>query len=149
MNVFCAAPRERLDYAIEHGRYLSPLYQAVRDFGCALVIVTQGLEPFDLVTAGMPVILVLGDDLDEALGPAAFDAKSLRRLLKGVRLAAVVACEPLPEIYASAARHAVLLRKDVVLVETQPEQEIAWVNLIKSIEPDTAFLLGSVKGGTA
>ena len=149
MRVFCAAPRERLDYAIEHGRHLAPLYEAVRDFGCALVVVPQGLGPFDLPVADMPAIIVLGDDLDEALGPAAFDAKSLRRSLKGVRLAAIVACEPLPEIYASAARHAVLLRKNVVIVETQPEHEIAWVNLIRSIAPDTAFLLGSVHGGTA
>ncbi len=149
MSVFCAAPRERLDYAIEHGRHLAPLYEAVRDFGCALVVVPQGLEPFELLTADMPCIIVLGDDLVEALGPAAFDAKSLRRALKGVRLAAIVGCGPSPEFYESAARHAVLLRKNVVIVETQPEHEIAWVNLIRSIAPDTAFLLGSVRGGTA
>ena len=148
MNVG-AVPRSRLDFAVEHGRHLAPLYEAARDFGCLLAMVPQGVGPFDAPGADRPVIAVIGDDLDEALGPSAFDEQSLRRLLRGVRLAAVVACEPLPGIYAEAARHAVLLRKNVVIVETQPEHEIAWFNLIKLIAPDAAFLLGSVKGGTA
>ena len=37
MNVFCAAPGDRLDYAIEHGRYLRPIFKAMRDSGCSLV----------------------------------------------------------------------------------------------------------------
>ena len=28
----CAVPRERLDFAVEHGRHLAPLYEAARDF---------------------------------------------------------------------------------------------------------------------
>ena len=134
---------------IENGKHLAPLWEAVRDFGCVLVFVPQGLGPFDLPPGNMPTIIVLGDDLDEALGPVAFDEQSLRRSLKGVTLAAIVACEPLPEIYADAARHAVVLRKNVVIVETQPEQEIQWVNLIREIEPDAAFFVGSVKEGEA
>ncbi len=105
--------------------------------------------PFDAAPGDRPAIVIIGDDLDEALGPSAFDERSLRRLLRGVRLAAVVACKPLPQIYAAAARHAVLLRQNVVIVETRPEHEITWFNLIKSIAPDAAFLLGSVKGGQA
>jgi hypothetical protein len=134
---------------LKHGRHLVPLYEAAHDFGCLLAMVPQGAGPFDAPGDDRPVIAVIGDDLDQALGPSAFDEQSLRYLLKGVRLAAIVSCDPLPEIYASAARHAVLLRKNVVIVETQPEHEIAWFNLIKSIAPDTAFVLGSVKGGTA
>ena len=148
MNL-ATVPRSRLDFAVEHGRHLAPLYAAARDHGCIVGIVPQGAGHFDPPPAGRPAIIILGDDLDQALGPSAFDEQSLRRLLKGVRLAAVVACEPLPEIYESAAHHAVLLRKNVVIVETRPEQEIAWVNLIRSIAPDAAFLLGSVKGGEA
>ncbi len=145
----CAVPRERLDFAVEHGRHLAPLYEAARDFGCLLAMVPQGARRFDPPGADRPVIAVIGDDLDQALGPSAFDEKSLRRLLRGVRLAAVIGCEPLPQIYAEAARHAVLLRKNVVIVETRAEFEIAWVNLIKSVAPDAAFLLGSVEGGNA
>ena len=148
-SAICAVPRNRLDYAAAHGRHLAPLYKAARDHGCIVGIIPQNAGPFDPPPAGRPAIIVIGDDLDQALGPSAFHEQSLRRLLKGVRLAAVVACEPLPEIYASAARHAVLLRKNVVIVETRPEHEIAWVNLIRSIAPDAAFLLGSVKGGEA
>ncbi len=148
MNV-CAVPRSRLDFAVEHGKHLAPLYEAARDFGCLLAMVPQGAGPFDAPGDDRPVIAVIGDDLREALGPSAFDEQSLHRLLRGVRLATIVACEPLPQIYASAARHAVLLRQNVVIVETQPEYEIAWFNLIKSIAPDAAFVLGSVKGGTA
>ena len=147
MNL-CAVPRSRLDFAVEHGRHLAPLYAAARDHGCIFGIVPQGAGPFNPPPADRPAIIVIGDDLDRALGPSAFDERSLRRLLRGVRLAAVVACEPLPEIYAEAARHAVLLRKSVVIVETRPEHEITWFSLIKSIAPDAAFLLGSVKGGT-
>ena len=148
MNVR-AVPRPRLDCAVEHGKHLAPLYEAARDHGCIVGLVAQGAGSFDPPPADRPAIIIIGDDLDQALGPAAFHEQSLHRVLRGVRLAAVVACEPLPEIYASAARHAVLLRKNVVIVETRPEQEIAWVNLIRSIAPDAAFLLGSVRGGEA
>ena len=142
-------PRDRLNAAIAHGKHLAPLYKAARDHGCVVGIVPQGVGPFEPPPADRPAIIILGDDLHDALGPAAFHAKSLRQVLKDIRLAAVVACEPLPEIYESAARHAVLLRKNVVIVETRAEQEIAWVNLIRSIAPDTAFIIGSVEGGTA
>ena len=148
MTVY-TVPRQRLDFAVEHGSHLAPLYAAARDHGCILAMVLQGAGRFDPPPAGRPAIIVIGDDLDQALGPAAFHAKSLRRLLKGVRLVAVVACEAVPEIYTSAARHAVLLRQNVVIVETRPEQEIAWITLIRSIEPQAAVLVGSVKGGTA
>ena len=145
----CTVPRARLDAAVEHGEHSAPLYSAVRDHGCGLAIVTQHAGRFDLPADGRPTIIAIGDDLDLALGPAAFHAKSLRRALKGVRLAVVMACEPLPEAYEAAARHAVGLRKNVVIVETLPEQEIAWVNLIRSIAPDTAFILAGVKEGEA
>ncbi len=145
----CTVPRARLDAAVEHGEHLAPLYAAVRDHGCILAIVPQHAGPFDPPPDGRPAIIILGDDLEQALGPPAFHARSLRRLLRGVRMAAVVACEPLPEIYAAAARHAVLLRRNVVIVETRPEQEIQWVEQIRSIAPDASFIIGSVEGGTA
>ena len=145
----CTVPRERLDFAVEHGRHLAPIYKAARDHGCIVGIVPQGVGRFDPPPADRPAIIILGDDLYDALGPAAFHSQSLDRVLKDIRLAVVVACEPLPEIYATAASHAVLLRSNVVIVETRPEQEIVWVNLIRSISPDAAFILGSVKGGEA
>ena len=129
--------------------HLAPLFVAARDHGCAVLFVPQHAGRFDPPPRGKPTIIAIGDDLAQALGPAAFHAKSLRRALKGVRLAVVVACEPLPEAYEAAARHAVGLRKNVVIVETLPEQEIAWVNLIRSIAPDTAFILAGVKVGVA
>ena len=145
----CVVPREQFDFAIEHGGHLAPLYRAARDHECLVGIVPQGAGRFNPPPADRPAIIVLGDDLVEALGPAAFHAQSLRQVLTGIRMAAIVACGPLPEIYATAARHAVLLRSNVVIVETRPEQEIAWIKLIRSIEPQAAVLIGSVKGGTA
>lgn len=142
-------PCKHLDFAIQSGKHLVPIVEAVRDFCCRLALLPQHFGPLDPPAPGIPTIIVLGDDLDEALGPAAFDERSLRRSLKGVRLAAVVSCEPLPEILADAARHAVLLRKNVVIIETQSEQEIPWLNLIREIAPEAALQVGSVKGGEA
>jgi hypothetical protein len=130
----------------DRGQHLVPIYEAVRDFGCRLALVLQGFGPFDPPPSEAPTIFIVGDDLDEVLGPTAFHQPSLREALQGIGLAAVVACEPLVDIYAEAARHATLLRKNVVIVETGPAQELTWINLIREIAPNAALLIGSVGG---
>ncbi len=151
MNALGPDIRHPLDYAIESGRaqHLEPLLRAVRDGGCAFLMVTQHAGAFPMPPKRRPSILVIGDDLNEALGPAAFHAPSLRRYVRSCGYAVVVSCEPLPHAYLAAAAFAITQRRNVVLVETRPEREIEWVRLLQETKPGLPILLAIVKGGSA
>lgn len=137
-------PRARLDWAIETGTdHLKPIWHAVRDFGCGYLLVTQNAGPFAVPPPERPAIITFGDDTDVALGPAAFHRRSLRRLL------VLVACAAIPEAYASAAGVAAFERRHTVIIETRPEHEIPWLDLVLRIRPGGRLLVCSVRGGTA
>ncbi len=138
-------PRAKLNAAVEHGPlHLRPLYHAVRDYGISFAIVTQGAGRFAF-PSDKPVITLLGDDLHEALGPPAFHRKSVRQFVATCRAAVIVACDPQPKFYIAAATTAVLLRQNVVIVETRPEHEADWFDLVRQITPDINLLVGTVR----
>jgi hypothetical protein len=140
-----AVPRSRLTTAINTGpSYWRPIWTAVRDAGVGLCIIPQGGQPFDLPT-NRPTILVIGDDMFESKGPQAFLYESLCRFVRRCRRAVIVASEPIPSAYASAAEAAAGLRQDVIIVETRPEHEADWKNTLDVINPDLAYLLCLVK----
>jgi hypothetical protein len=95
-----------------------------------------------------PTILLLGDDLDEAFGPTAFHAKSMRRFIKRCGLVVVVACEPKPELYAMAAETAILTRQHVAIVETRSEHEADWIHHLRRVKPQLPLLVGTVSPPT-
>lgn len=139
------ASRERLTHAIERGaEHYRPIWMAVRDFGCAYALIAQKAGAFD-VTGPMPTILVIGDDLDEALGPSAFHRKSLKRYIRTCEAAIIVSCEPVLTAYAAAATIPVLKRRNVILVETLPRYEADWVALLNGIKPDVVRLIATVR----
>lgn len=142
---FTGAGRDALDLAISRApAHLRPAYQAARDGTAGFVFVAQGWDRFE-VPSGLPQILLIGDDLNAALGPAAFHARSVRRYLATCRAAVIVAAEPIPSLYWDAYARAVERRENVVIVETRPEREAEWLDLIRAAAPaDVALSLGTV-----
>jgi hypothetical protein len=135
-----SVPRNRLTSAIDNGpSYLRPIMLAVRDAGVLMCVVPQGNEPFD-TPEDKPTILILGDDMIEALGPPAFHRPSLNRFVKRCHGAVLVACEPLPLAYGAAATTAAGLCVNIAIIETRPNQEAAWKTALDAINPDLAYI---------
>ena len=146
MLINTAVPRENLTAVINSGlgAHLRPIWIAVRDAGIACCIVPQGGEPFD-PPEDRPTIVILGDDMLESLGPAAFHGPSLTSFVRRCRGAVIVACEPVPLAYATAAGTAAGLRFNIVIVETRPEHEADWKHALDAINPDLNYILCSVR----
>lgn len=131
--------------------HMNPVFAAIRDFGVGVLIVPQSTDSLDsaLKEAGEAAIVIIGDDTNRALGPAGFDTPSLRRLFKSTKGVAVIASAPPEHVYAEASLMAALMRCLVVILETRPEQEIAWAAFVKEANRDAPILLVTVEAGWA
>lgn len=138
-------PRHRLDFAVERGPlHLRGIYRCIRDGGIGFATVPQRAGRFDMPT-DRPHVVILGDDMHAALGPAAFHRKSVRRFAARCRTAAIVACEALPVLYTGPALTAMSMRWDGLIVETLPRWEASWADLIRQANPSITLLIGTVK----
>lgn len=132
-----ATPRALLNAAIEGTQqvgspHVVPLFEAVRDAGISYLQVLQGGGPRRLPPA--PWIIHIGDDPrppKPALGPNGFAADRLYRMLDAACCAIVVAGPPWPYLYIGAADIAAKARATVLLIDTRPEHEIAWLALLQ------------------
>jgi hypothetical protein len=124
-----------------------PLVLAIAN-GAELLSILQGSGRFDMPT-GWPTIVLVGDDLHDAQGPDAFHAESLRRAIKASHRGVIVSSGPEKAAYAAAGMTALLLRKNTILIETRPEQEISWIQFVQAANPNIPLFVSTVKGGTA
>ncbi len=124
--------------------YLRPLFEAVRDFGVILGIAPQSTEPLPMPPGDRAAVLLVGDDMLTAKGPDGFHRKTLRKFIRQCDQAVIVSCEPPLAAYAAAATGAVFGR-NVVLVETRLEQEVAWKEFIETARPGIALLIATVE----
>jgi hypothetical protein len=136
---------ERLTFLVEHGpEHLRPIMRAVRDHGVTLAVALPGQgtqqPPMDKAT-----IFIICDDVCEAEGPAAFHHGTLRDFIRTCRLAVIVSCEPLTEVYTIAAIMAVLTGRNIILIETNLKYEQAWRDLIEAERPDLRVIIATVK----
>jgi hypothetical protein len=131
--------------------HMTPVLEAVRDFDVSGMWVPQGKNSLDdaLDAARNAAIVLVGDDTDRAVGPAGFDQPSMRRLFQRAEHVAVISSAPPEHVYAGMATLAALARQFVVIVETRPEQEIAWVEFIQAANPQLPILLVTVEAGHA
>lgn len=140
-------PRARIENLQRTGQpHLRPIYAAM-NAGAGFLMVRQRSGRFDLPKRGA-VVTIVGDDTDHALGPAGFHSKSMRRLLAAARSVIIIASDIEREAYASAAASA-LLGASSVIIETRPEQEGAWLDLVKREAPGAVLVLWTVAEGTA
>jgi hypothetical protein len=122
--------------------HLKAILKAVADGKAVWGVVPQIAGPFSLPLPLKPFILVLGDDMATAMGPDAFDHISVERALKACRAVIVAAGEATARVYDFAARHA-RAGESVVIVETQPAHQDAWVELVRRVNPTAGVLLSS------
>ena len=121
----------------------------MRDHGCRLLIVPQRQGPFSVPASSGPLIALICDDYDAAFGPDGFDRASIECVARSCSAALIVSSAATVRCYAAAATSAVLLRQDVVIVETRPEQELPWIEFIRKHRPDVVMFVSTVAGGNA
>ncbi len=138
-------PRARLTTAIDGGTapHLRPILEACRDHGCGWATVPQRSGRF-VIPVGRPTILVVGDDMEEALGVGGFSRKSLRKFVSTCAGAVLVSCAPQIQLYAEAAAIAAVRRRNAVLVETRLEREAEWLAFLREVRSSLGVLVGTV-----
>jgi hypothetical protein len=143
--------RDTLSRVMENSpSHLRPIIAAVRDGQIAFMFVAQGFDAFRIPKrADRPSITILGDDLNAAHGPDGFHLPSVRRVIRASAFFAVVSSAPPTGVYATMAATTVASRKNGLIIETRPEQEIPWLALIQKMAPGRPIYLATVKGGTA
>ncbi len=153
-DLWTSVTRERLDRIIAantEAPHLNIVFEAVRDYGVRLLTVVQIAVPFAdaLDDTTRPFIAIVGDDTERSFGPGAFHRASLERVVRMADGAAVISSASPLEVYAGLAALAAFQRSNVVIVETRPEQEIAWVNFIEETVPGLPILLATVQTARA
>lgn len=145
---FTGSLLERLESKVtEKAPHLLPIVHAIRDHGVGFLVIPQratGLHR-GIKLLKRPFIVMVGDDTDCALGPDQYDGKALDRLIGMADGVAIVSCAPPPEAYSSVALMAMAQRNGLI-IETRPEQEIAWTNRVQAVCPEMPILLCTVKG---
>ncbi|TXN00566.1 hypothetical protein FV242_21475 [Methylobacterium sp. WL64] len=131
---YTGAGRELLEHALaqatERAPHWRPLIKAVRDEAMGLFMAIQGLAPFS-VPIEPPHITLIGDDLATALGPAGFDAASLRAFIPTCTAAAIVAGPPEAAVYWRTSAWAVERREPVAIIETRPHRVAEWIEVLR------------------
>jgi hypothetical protein len=140
--------RQELDQTIDElraigGVHLLPIMTAVRDYGIAFAQILQDTGPVSF-RFDRPTIILLGDDLHEAKGPPAFHEETLRAVLDNVSRVIIVACDAQPRFYALAAMRAAIIREHVLIIETLPQHEADWSNLIQNQRIGLPIVLCSI-----
>lgn len=141
--------RADLDKMLEVAEpHLKPIVKAIRDQGVRMMFVPQDAGSFRLPRGGdRAAITIIGDDMDRADGPEGFHMPSVRRAIRSADWFAVISSGPQVPVYASAAILCANTRRNVLMVETRPEQEIQWVKLIQKLAPGRPLCLATVEGG--
>ena len=140
-----------LDQALARSpAHLRPVMDAICAHHVSLLYVTQGLQPFAIPRDPQrSTVVIIGDDNDRADGPGGFHLPSLRRVIRASVAFAVVSSAPPTVVYASMTAAAVITRRNILLIETRPEQELQWVSLIQKYALGGPLWLATVKGGHA
>lgn len=142
------AKRADLERAMEAAEpHLKPIVRAIRDHNVRMLFVPQTTGAFRLPKGGdRAAITIIGDDFDRADGPEGFHMPSVRRSIRTADWFAVVSSGPQALVYETAAAFSASTRRNVLLVETRPEQEIQWVQLIQKLAPGRPLCLATVEG---
>ncbi len=130
--------------------HLRPIILAVRDHRVGMLFVSQHAGSFAIPSKPKrrAAVVILGDDMDQSLGPDGFHLPSVRRVIRACRAFAVISSEAPADVYAAMGGIAVSGR-NVLIVETRLGHEFQWVGLIQKLAPGRPLIIATVKGGTA
>ena len=148
--IHASATTARLDAALEASEpHLRPVLLAVRDHRVGMLFVGQGAGAFSIPSnAARPAVVMIGDDMEQSVGPQGFHMPSIRRAIRACSSFTVVTSVPTAEIYAAGTLGAVAGR-NVMIIETRLAHEFQWVALIQKLAPGRPILLSTVQGGRA
>ena len=140
--------RADLERALEIAQpHLKPIVRAIRDHNVRMLFVPQDASAFRLPKGGdRGAITIIGDDMLRVDGPEGFHMPSVRRSIRSANWFAVVSCEPIPKVYEAAALLCATTRGNALIVETRPEQEIQWIQLIQKLAPGRPLCIATVEG---
>ena len=128
--------------AADKAPHLLPVVHAIRHHGVGFLVIPQRATDLDrgITLLTRPFIVLVGDDTDYALGPDQYDRAAFERLIGMTDGVAIISGAPPEEAYTGIAMMAVAGGNGLI-IETRPEQEIAWVNLVQTARPDMPILL--------
>lgn len=110
--------------------YYEPLLTSVRDLDLGIYHVQQNCWPIGLPVEDRPVVALIGDDTDKAVGPTGFHDETLRRLVRWADYAALSVGVRSQVPYAGAALLATSCRLKTLVIETRLEQAEAWIDWV-------------------
>ena len=123
--------------ALDLPPYLRRLFGAMRDGSVGWISVRPNVGNFDIPRQPGVVLIV-----DNGCGPSAFCPVSVTAAVAGSSMATITTYRPVEAIFAAALLVASSTGKNVLIIETGPEQETAWVELISRGRTPLALLLG-------
>jgi hypothetical protein len=109
--------------------------------GLCWVPLIRGLEC--VIPVGLkPMLAYVGDDLETAEGPGAFDINALALIFCKTKALVVNAADCNPFFYEQAVAAAFKFGR-AVIIDTQPEHERAWIECALKYSPKIQVLLAS------
>jgi hypothetical protein len=136
--VFTTAPPEGV--VKDH---LTPVFAALRQGRLCGVAVWANQNANGRFTREPGWLVIVGDDLGASggsKGPLAFHQDDLVALLAGSQIITTLSGEPVAAVYKACADEAVKGRA-VTIIETQPQHERAWLDLVKAVAPRAHLLI--------
>jgi hypothetical protein len=135
-----------LDAARKSAPWMVPIFGSCLEFGSYFFHVPQNSSPFRLPDR-RGLIVLIGDDVDTAFGPSAFDRLSISRALGAADFIGLVCCEPLMEFYILAGANAATGGVSV-LIESRERFEADWFSIVGPYSgPRKCVGVGLVKTG--
>ena len=133
--------------------HLKAIVAAMRDYGIGWFFVPQTTAPIldEAFSEAKSFIAIIGDDMDCAKGPSAFDQATLHRLIKTSVCIAIESSDIVVNVYALLSTMAGALQTGATIIETRPEQEQVWLDYVRSVSDVMPVILTSpiVKGAAA
>ena len=124
----------------ESASHYRPILLAAADFGIAFGQLMQGCSgKAPLPPPERGCVYVVGDDTDHAEGPNGFRKAGVRRIIRKATHIAVHSGAAIPEIYATAAL-AASVGGFAVIIETQEDRQIEWLQLALDVAPAASIL---------
>ncbi|WP_311276782.1 hypothetical protein [Methylobacterium sp. WCS2018Hpa-22] len=116
------------------GAHMRPVWSALRA-GCSVLLLGQNTLAFDPPPSDTGSVVIIEDDTEESTsGPDGFDTASVTWLARNVDTITILSGAPLAHAYVDAAAEA-MMGGSALIIETSPEQEIAWLSAIASAVP--------------
>ncbi len=130
----------------ERAPHCRPAVHATRDCGVGFVVIPRCATGLDRGIAPLArhFFVRVGDNTDFALGRSQYDRTALKKRIGVVDWIVFVSCAPPPVAHASIALLAAAGHNGLV-IETRPEQEIDWVNLLQVVRRELPIVPCGVK----